>query len=112
MPLDQKVYEGKENTEFILNDTLSTHNPKHDKHKIISKTSEKNNILQEKAEDKDTDNNTDQDPISVLVVEDNAELRNFLSDTFPEPIKSLRQRMDKKAWSGLYNMYRILSSVT
>ena len=80
LPLDQKVYEGKENTEFILNDTLSTHNPKHDKHKIISKTSEKNNILQEKAEDKDTDNNTDQDPISVLVVEDNAELRNFLSD--------------------------------
>ena len=80
LPLDQNVYEGKENTEFILNDPLSTHNPKHDKHKIISKTSEKNNILQEKAEDKATDNNTDQDPISVLVVEDNAELRTFQSD--------------------------------
>ena len=78
MPLDQKVYEGKENTEFILNDIPSAHNPKHDKHKIISKTSEKNNILQEKT--KDTDNNTDQYPISVLVVEDNTELRNFLND--------------------------------
>ena len=78
LPLDQKVYEGKENTEFILNDIPSAHNPKHDKHKIISKTSEKNNILQEKT--KDTDNNTDQYPISVLVVEDNTELRNFLND--------------------------------
>ncbi len=80
LPLDQKVYEGKENTEFILNDTPSTRNQKHDKHKPISKTSEKNIILQEKTEEKDTDNNTNEDPISVLVVEDNAELRNFLSD--------------------------------
>ena len=31
-------------------------------------------------EEKDTDNNTDRYPISVLVVEDNAELRNFLND--------------------------------
>lgn len=27
LPLDQKVYEGKENTEFILNDIPSAHNP-------------------------------------------------------------------------------------
>ena len=80
LPLDQKVYEGKENTEFILSDAPSTHNQKQDKHKTISKTSEKNIILQEKTEDKDADNNMNQDPISVLVVEDNAELRNFLND--------------------------------
>lgn len=80
LPLNQKVYEGKENTEFILSDAPSTHNQKQDKHKIISKTSEKNVILQEKMEEKDTDNNTDRYPISVLVVEDNAELRNFLND--------------------------------
>lgn len=80
LPLNQKVYEGKENTEFILSDAPSTHNQKQDKHKIISKTSEKNVILQEKMEEKDTDNNTDKYPISVLIVEDNAELRNFLND--------------------------------
>ena len=80
LPLNQKVYEGKENTEFILSDAPSTHNQKQDKHKTISKTSEKNVILQEKMEDKDADNNMNQDPISVLVVEDNAELRNFLND--------------------------------
>ena len=80
LPLDQKVYEGKENTEFILSDAPSTHNQKQDKHKTISKTSEKNVILQEKMEEKDTDNNTDKYPISVLIVEDNAELRNFLND--------------------------------
>lgn len=45
LPLDQKVYEGKENAEFILSDIPSTHNQKDSKHKAIFPIPEKKNIL-------------------------------------------------------------------
>ena len=80
LPLDQKVYEGKENIEFILSDAQSTHNQKQNKHKTISTTPEKKDYSTKEDKRKNTDNNTNEDPISVLVVEDNAELRNFLND--------------------------------
>lgn len=41
LPLDQKVYEGKENAEFILSDIPSTHNQKDSKHKAIFPIPEK-----------------------------------------------------------------------
>lgn len=63
LPLDSKVYEGKENTEFILNDSPVT----------VNETT--------KEEDVPTANNRmekEEEVISVLVVEDNSELRSFL----------------------------------
>lgn len=63
LPLDSKVYEGKENTEFILNDSPVT----------VNETT--------KEEDVPTANNRtekEEEVVSVLVVEDNSELRSFL----------------------------------
>lgn len=80
LPLDQKVYEGKENTEFILSDAPSTHNQKDSKPKATSPAPEKKNILKENIACCNTDDKTDEEFISVLIVEDNAELRSFLND--------------------------------
>ena len=80
LPLDQKVYEGKENAEFILSDIPSTHNQKDSKHKAIFPIPEKKNILQENIAYCDVDDKTDEEFISVLIIEDNAELRSFLND--------------------------------
>lgn len=80
LPLDQKVYEGKENTEFILSDIPSTHNQKDSKHKAIFPIPEKKNILQENIAYCDVDDKTDEEFISVLIIEDNTELRSFLND--------------------------------
>ena len=38
----------------------------------------------------------EEDPVSILIVEDNVELRNFLSDILSE---SYRVPMDKKDWT-------------
>lgn len=80
LPLDQKVYEGKENAEFILSDIPSTHNQKDNKHKAIFPIPEKKNILQENIAYCDVDDKTDEEFISVLIIEDNTELRSFLND--------------------------------
>ena len=80
LPLDQKVYEGKENAEFILSDIPSTHNQKDSKHKAIFPIPEKKNILQENIAYCDVDDKTDEEFISVLIIEDNTELRSFLND--------------------------------
>ena len=80
LPLDQKVYEGKENAEFILSDIPSTHNQKDSKHKAIFSHSREKNILQENIAYCDVDDKTDEEFISVLIIEDNTELRSFLND--------------------------------
>lgn len=62
LPMGQKIYETHENTEFILNDGAST---------------EIDNKINEVSQDMPMD--TDKvDPISILIVEDNTELRSFL----------------------------------
>lgn len=61
LPMGQKIYETHENTEFILNDGAST---------------ETDNKIDEVPQDMPMD--TDKvDPISILIVEDNTELRSF-----------------------------------
>lgn len=61
LPMGQKIYETHENTEFILNDGAST---------------EIDNKINEVSQDMPMD--TDKvDPISILIVEDNTELRSF-----------------------------------
>ena len=76
LPLDQKSYEKKENTEFILNDVPPTDNQK----PASQPVDERKNV--EKTEDtlSPTDNHTDEEIISVLIVEDNIELRDFLNN--------------------------------
>ena len=76
LPLDQKSYEKKENTEFILNDVPPTDNQK----PASQPVDERKNV--EKTEDtpSPTDNHTDEELISVLIVEDNIELRDFLNN--------------------------------
>lgn len=68
LPLDPKVYEGKEYTEFILNDSPATAN----------ETIKEENVP--------TDNNRteNEEAVSILVVEDNSELRSFLHNILSE----------------------------
>lgn len=65
LPLDQKAYEGKENTEFILDD---------------APTSDNSQECNQPETASPVDVNPDEDPVSVLIVEDNTELRGFLND--------------------------------
>lgn len=77
LPLDQKAYEGNANTEFILNDGT-----------LITKEPEKNNKMaapmpemsrgHEGVEPQNA--NIDTEQVSILIVEDNPELRSFLKD--------------------------------
>ena len=77
LPMGQEIYETHENTEFILNDGAST---------------ETDNEIDEVSQDMPMD--TDKvDPISILIVEDNMELRSFLHTILT---KSLRQLTVKK----------------
>lgn len=77
LPLDQKAYEGNANTEFILNDSTS-----------ITKEPEKNNKIIVPMPEVDKrcesvepeDEHTDAEQVSILIVEDNPELRSFLND--------------------------------
>lgn len=64
LPMNKEVYEGKDNTEFILNDG----NP----------ISTKEEAIQEVPTNETSDSS--EEAISVLIVEDNVELRGFLSD--------------------------------
>lgn len=76
LPLDQKVYEKKENTEFILNDIPSTDNQK----TLPQPVDEKKNAEETEEALSPADDDTNGDPISVLIVEDNVELRDFLNN--------------------------------
>ena len=72
-PMNQKAYEGRENTEFILNDGSSIPTEKkNEPEPIVEITSMADTTSSEEA------------PISILIVEDNVELRNFLSDVLSE----------------------------
>ena len=71
LPMGQEIYETHENTEFILNDGAST---------------ETDNEIDEVSQDMPMD--TDKvDPISILIVEDNMELRSFLHTILSENYK-------------------------
>ncbi len=63
LPQDPKAYEGKENTEFILNDSPVKEVPS-----------------QEESDPASGNTAESEEAISVLIVEDNPELRNFLCD--------------------------------
>lgn len=71
LPMEQKVYETYENTEFILNDGDSAESNReiHETTQMLSTTPDK------------------EDPISILIVEDNMELRDFLHTILSENYK-------------------------
>lgn len=64
LPMNKEVYEGKDNTEFILNDGNSNSTNKETEQEVQTNQT----------------NDSSEEPISVLIVEDNVELRGFLSD--------------------------------
>ena len=81
LPLDQKVYEGKENTEFILNDSPATAEiPDNDEKTATPALPIPEQDYKEEEEsaafsDIETES---EESVSVLIVEDNSELRSFL----------------------------------
>lgn len=77
LPLDQKAYEGNANTEFILNDgTLITKEPEKN-----NKTAAPMPEMSRGHEGVEPQNaNIDTEQVSILIVEDNPELRSFLKD--------------------------------
>ena len=71
LPMGQKAYETNENTEFILNDGASAETPSTDNETLSAVSA-----------------NTDEtEPISILIVEDNTELRGFLHTILAENYK-------------------------
>lgn len=66
LPMEPAVYEGKENTEFILDDS-PTLLPKEDKEKVTNMATDAQEVLHKEL-------------ITLLIVEDNAELCSFLYD--------------------------------
>ena len=75
LPLDQKVYERKENTEFILNDIPISNPPK-----ISPQPTDKEENTKKTEVSSPINDNTEEEPVSVLIVEDNVELRDFLNN--------------------------------
>lgn len=73
LPLGRQVYEGKENTEFILNDAPSADANRECENKEVKP------IAANDAEEKPV-NDAVEEPVTVLIVEDNTELRSFLND--------------------------------
>lgn len=83
LPLDQKVYKGKENTEFILDDAPETPNKPDGESPETTAMPTLEQIQQEMSTEDDTsaENSAEGEAaVSVLIVEDNLELRNFLHD--------------------------------
>lgn len=77
LPLDKQLYEGKENTEFILNDSsIDTKETGSNPPTIHWDNNPKNS--QENIEPEYE--NVDKEETTVLIVEDNIELRSFLYD--------------------------------
>ena len=71
LPMGQKAYETNENTEFILNDGASAETPGTDNETLSAVSA-----------------NTDEtEPISILIIEDNTELRGFLHTILAENYK-------------------------
>jgi Response regulators consisting of a CheY-like receiver domain and a winged-helix DNA-binding domain len=82
LPLNQKAYEGKENTEFIFDDSQQL-SPQDNENPENSEISVQKQTYQEVTEKKSMvpeSNIESQEVVSVLVVEDNSELRTFLHD--------------------------------
>ncbi|MDO4165361.1 MAG: response regulator [Bacteroides sp.] len=92
LPLDQKAYEGNKNTEFVLNDGTKeaapvTENEKANAPTIAVETADRQATAPEAADKEATDGTEASDgetsseaPISILIVEDNMELREFLDN--------------------------------
>ena len=83
LPLDQKAYERKENMEFIFNDSQSPANAKGCESIETSSISVQEQTCKEETEETYATceiNIENQEVVSVLIVEDNSELRTFLYD--------------------------------
>ena len=89
LPMNQKVYEGRENTEFILNDGNSV--PAEKKNEIIPmvEIASMADITPSETAKEPNQISNEEDPVSILIVEDNVELRNFLSDILSESYRVL-----------------------
>lgn len=83
LPLDQKAYKGKENTEFILDDAPETsEQPDGESPEATAPPAQEQMPQDAPAEaDAATESNVEEEaPVSILIVEDNLELRTFLHD--------------------------------
>lgn len=89
LPLDQKVYEGKENTEFILNDGNSVPAEKKNEISPMVEIASMADITPSETAKEPNQISNEEDPVSILIVEDNVELRNFLSDILSESYRVL-----------------------
>lgn len=89
LPLDQKVYEGKENTEFILNDGNSVPAEKKNEIRPMVEIASMADITPSETAKEPNQISNEEDPVSILIVEDNVELRNFLSDILSESYRVL-----------------------
>ena len=84
LPMNQKVYEGRENTEFILNDGNSVPAEKKNEIRPMVEIASMTDITPSETAKEPNQISNEEDPVSILIVEDNVELRNFLSDILSE----------------------------
>ena len=88
-PMNQKVYEGRENTEFILNDGNSVPAEKKNEIRPMVEIASMADITPSETAKEPNQISNEEDPVSILIVEDNVELRNFLSDILSESYRVL-----------------------
>ena len=89
LPMNQKVYEGRENTEFILNDGNSVPTEKKNEIRPMVEIASMADITPSETAKEPNQISNEEDPVSILIVEDNVELRNFLSDILSESYRVL-----------------------
>lgn len=89
LPMNQKVYEGRENTEFILNDGNSVPAEKKNEIRPMVEITSMADITPSETAKEPNQISNEEDPVSILIVEDNVELRNFLSDILSESYRVL-----------------------
>lgn len=89
LPMNQKVYEGRENTEFILNDGNSVPAEKKNEIRPMVEIASMADITPSETAKETNQISNEEDPVSILIVEDNVELRNFLSDILSESYRVL-----------------------
>jgi signal transduction histidine kinase/DNA-binding response OmpR family regulator len=79
LPMNQKVYEGREDAEFILDDGNSA-SAESETDKASQTGPADETVIVETTDEEDSTPPDEEEPVSILIVEDNIELRSFLSD--------------------------------
>lgn len=105
LPMNQKVYEGREDAEFILDDGNSA-SAESETDKASQTGPADETVIVETTDEEDSTPPDEEEPVSILIVEDNIELRSFLSDILSSSYRIIEATTGKRDWNVRKSMLR------